>query len=240
MTLEQIANLQVDESTIGTLLERLLDYSLLSVSDKPYILDEDTNLPFYQRVIVHTKFSKPTEAQLEAELDLYKADLAAIEQARLNELARIADIESRFHAIKNIHGVFAELNLNIPNSALEMKRIIKENDQIFLTQLESAWQSTVEVKYNKSVERETTLKVGRAVRDLSDRVLSLITGYNYSRSLTSEQINVLKTTFSKINELLKDGQPFHAKPLIQAITPDGVLVTEEIKQAILEEYNLTI
>lgn len=85
---------------------------------------------------------------------------------------------------------------------------------------------TAESQLKNSIEQK--IKLGKNVRKLSQDVLALIAGWNLDRNLTVEQITEIETTFTDIQKLLMSERPFSAKPLIDAITPDGTLVTQEM------------
>jgi hypothetical protein len=64
--------------------------------------------------------------------------------------------------------------------------------------------------------------------------LDVIAGYNLDRVLSAEQITQMQSTFGTIQSALMTNRPSSAKALITAITPDGVLVSEAMKEDILE------
>ena len=96
--------------------------------------------------------------------------------------------------------------------------------------------SDITAQHLAEQSRNARIETSKKVRALCDNILDLIAGFNLERNLTAEQITSLEGTFSNIQTLLLNKRPFSAKTLIQAITPDGVLVTEEIKASILNEY----
>ena len=81
------------------------------------------------------------------------------------------------------------------------------------------------------------LAVGEKITDLCNSLSKMVVGYNYTRSLTALQIEEMTTTFSPIVTLVEGKRPFSAKPLIEAITPDGVVITEQMKSDLLNEYS---
>lgn len=83
-------------------------------------------------------------------------------------------------------------------------------------------------------DKEDKIKAGRDARQICEKVLDLIAGYNLARSLTIQQITQLQSTLSSAESALRAGRPSLAKSLITAITPDEVLVTAEMKSAALE------
>ena len=74
---------------------------------------------------------------------------------------------------------------------------------------------------------------GNLAKRLSEEVYDLIAGYNLDRSLTEEQINSMETTFAPVMQALQAKRPKKAKKKIELITPDGVLITQEMKDDVL-------
>ena len=78
--------------------------------------------------------------------------------------------------------------------------------------------------------------LGKKFRSCCESVLDYIAGMNSDRELTTEQIDEMEVTFGGIAQLLRANRPQSAKVLIEQIVVDDVLVTEEMKQDILEEF----
>lgn len=93
----------------------------------------------------------------------------------------------------------------------------------------------MKTKMDKEVYVRNLKETGKKDREMCNNVLNLIDGFNRVRVLTHEQITQMQTTFSTIQMLLQAARPTSAKSLIQAIVPDEVLVTTEMKTLILEE-----
>lgn len=228
MTYTEINALQFDESTVYILLSRIFDLNGIIDNEQPlyqvsYEVPEDS---FYDRLTLHSELSKPTLQTFQTELDLYKVELTSIEDARLAEVARIQDIKDRFNAIKSIHRVFQSCGKTQPNSALELKRIIDENDQDTLTNYEIAYIPIKDEEDRK--ERLANLaKVGEKDRNICQKVLSIIGGFNRDKALTKEEIDSMVVTFGSALNALNLNRPDTAKQLISEITPDGVLLTAQ-------------
>jgi len=97
-----------------------------------YTLDEDVELSMYDRVTLNDVFIKPDLVDMEAELVTYKAELTIIEEARLTEVARKEDLESRWMSMKNDDpGMPAFMQLyKISNSeAYFLDKILNEEDK---------------------------------------------------------------------------------------------------------------
>jgi hypothetical protein len=90
---------------------------------------------------------------------------------------------------------------------------------------------TAQVQAEK--DKAEKIAKGQKARETCEKVLDLIAGYNLDRELTIEQITQMQATFANAEKALRAGRPAFAKIYINAITPDGVLVTEEMKAAAL-------
>jgi len=139
MTLEQIGQLNLDK-TFWQVLLRLVDFSIVDNGLPTYTIDPDLTKSMYDRYTLNVQVSKPTLAQMEAEFLVYKQELTDVETARLAEIARRDALQIRVDALGNdFHQLLIKANIpNIPNSALEDKRIIDEDDTIRLQALEDA------------------------------------------------------------------------------------------------------
>lgn len=77
---------------------------------------------------------------------------------------------------------------------------------------------------------------GRKYKDLASLVLHIIGGHNVDNGLDATQIASIKTSHPEAFAALSDGQPFTAKPFIDAITPDGTIITQEELDHVAEAY----
>lgn len=73
--------------------------------------------------------------------------------------------------------------------------------------------------------------------EFGKRVVALIGSRNSEKSLTPGQVKQLVESYSVIQSLLMSGSILTAKAEIEAITPDGVVITQADKDAILNEIN---
>jgi hypothetical protein len=90
------------------------------------------------------------------------------------------------------------------------------------------------VKQAKDQEINDKINQGRADRLKCEAALDLVAGYNRSNALTIEQINQMQQTFAQAESLLRAGRPDFAAQVITLIEPDGVLITQEMKDNVLE------
>ena len=73
--------------------------------------------------------------------------------------------------------------------------------------------------------------LGSNAREKCSKALDVIAGYNAAH--TSAQIDAMVSAFTPILTALQMNRPFAALALVQAVTPDGVLVTQEMKDIIV-------
>lgn len=231
MTLEQINALTL-EDTLDVILDRILDTSELPEGQKIYMLDQDESLPFYDRIIVHQLLVKPPLHNLQVELTQYKQELTVIEQARLDELARIQGLKDRFNALSDIRGAIAKLSLDIPNPSLELQRIIDENDEARLSALESAHADYLN-ELAASDAAELADKVAKSLVETCLGCVELVMKFNISNGLTGAQKDLQATNYADVFGALRDWRPGKAKSLISASNPDGTLVTQGLKDDLL-------
>lgn len=74
---------------------------------------------------------------------------------------------------------------------------------------------------------------GRVDRAKCETALDYIAGVNRSRALTIEQITQMQQAFAQAEALLRASRPDFATQVIAAIVPDGVLITQEMKDQVL-------
>ena len=77
------------------------------------------------------------------------------------------------------------------------------------------------------------IQLGRQDRIKCEATLDLIAGYNRERSLTIEQITQMQSMFAQAESLLRANRPDFAAQVINAIEPDGVIITQEMKDDVL-------
>lgn len=89
-------------------------------------------------------------------------------------------------------------------------------------------------QYQKEQRIKELEAIGEADRKKCEKVLKVIGGFNRERVLTFEQITEMQSIFANTEKALNSGRPDFALALISAITVDGVLVTQEMKDICLE------
>lgn len=93
----------------------------------------------------------------------------------------------------------------------------------------------ITAQVTKEARRNELLELGRMDKQKCDNALLIIGGINRDRVLTADQINQMQSQFGTIETLLKSGRPTTAKSLVQALTPDGDLITQEMKELVTAE-----
>ena len=208
--------LEVDETFTCPVWEPTKDsYTFL-----PY--DKDAPLGLYERLLID---NKPELSVFESALITWKA----------GQLAEVA-FQDRVKALPNdIRMEAVKCNLNQPNMALLIKHIKENKDHEKLSCLES---KKIEVANEVQAEkvRSNRVKKGRQAREFCNMILDMIAGFNLDRGLTEAQIDDMETTFVKTQKALQSGRPDKAKKEIVKINPDGILVTQEMKDAVLLEF----
>lgn len=88
------------------------------------------------------------------------------------------------------------------------------------------------------VEKQSRIAQKIAIGQITDKacndVFMLIQGYNVERQLSSEQKTEMTNLFLPALQAIQVRRPSQLKQYISSITPDGILVTEEMKSDILE------
>lgn len=90
------------------------------------------------------------------------------------------------------------------------------------------------VKIANALRKKELLEAGKKAREVCTQCLDTIAGFNLSRLLTAEQISLMQSTFAQIQMALMTSRPSTAKFLISAMVVDEVLVTQEMKDDVLE------
>lgn len=89
-------------------------------------------------------------------------------------------------------------------------------------------------EYNKQKDIEENIIQGRLYKSVCDDCLDYVRAYNVKNGLTTESINMFKSTFGTCKEYLQDGQPFAAIAEINKINNEKYL---DLKEALLTILN---
>lgn len=91
----------------------------------------------------------------------------------------------------------------------------------------------VTVQVQAEAAKQARIQAGIKAREACQLVLDYIAGCNLDKELSMEQITQMQQTLAMPEAALRAARPSLAKAAITAITPDGILITEEEKQQAL-------
>ena len=237
------------------LLARLVDVTGI---ESPCAID-DNQATDYEKIVVDSSITKPSEQEFLDELERWKIEnLQSFASSLSIDVTGLTSSGSLYYKIQdevkrqiidklNSYGddLFNTLR-NIGHYRANIKSFINVDihkmsyDEItaLLQSIEAEYPNVKSAREAREA-REARMRQGKFVRTLCSNIMDTIIGFNMESGRTSEEINSLKATFADIFALLKDYQPFQAKPLIEAITVDEV-ITQQMKDEILEHYNASI
>lgn len=197
----------------------------VEVEISPAVLDEEGNVvsPAVTEMQSFTP-EAPSVEVLEAtwkEIQLDEADLPLLIEEFLSDKAHLRDQEEDSINIVNKR-IYSWSFKNIPQPT---------NDELV------ALIPVVQAKQIAAANKSAKLEAGKKARQACTNCLDIIAGYNLEQELTAEQITEMQTTFAPIQSALMTARPTTAKALITALVPDGVLVTQELKDLVLVELS---
>ncbi len=235
MTLETINNLTVEE-TFDTLLNRLIDFSIIKKGEMKFIFADGLGTK-HDRLILNSRITKPQLSDFEAELLLYQEELRFAlgkaeleEELRKKEEARISALQIRIDAVPNMRECVSHLSIDAPNIAIFRVLLLDEED--LLIQIETISPSLSALQAKKEVIANT-IKKGKDTKEFCNKILHFVAGSNVDSEATDEQIDKMLADLEPIEKALKDNRPMKAKALIEAITDENYLV---LKTIVLELY----
>lgn len=88
-----------------------------------------------------------------------------------------------------------------------------------------------------SAALESALKQAKALQECGKRVMALMLVRNQPKGLSTAQVKSIVSTYAPVEALLDSGSLVSAKEEIQAVSADGVLVTEADKTALTQEID---
>lgn len=236
MNLDDIKLLTI-ETTFDLLIGRLVDFSKVPDGEVRYKISNEEDKDFYERITIHKSVKLPTQKQFEEELELYKKELTKKEEARLAEIERVEKLKQRLAAITDIRGAFAGAGVKVSNPALKEREIIESNDVSLIKKLEQYNEKMKQVAAKEKV-KAPRLAIGKAIRLMCNEFMDLVLGYNVERNLSAEQVTEMVITFGPILSLIQVFRPGEARVLVEEVKPDGILVTQEMKDDLLEVLDL--
>ena len=240
MTYTEINSLTVENSLI-TLLYKIRDFSEIGEEQHYYLVEDPCESNYNNLVVPHPSVTKPTLQEFENGLAIWKAELTATEDARLAEIARKNDLRAKTEVLKDRDSGMPAFYILMPQTSnvdQYIELLIEDSNRAneaeeFFQQLEAKDEDIVNgiVAQKQKDDRKF---LGKLARDICVEVLDIIAGYNMERELTAEQVDVIQTMFMNIEIALRSARPHTAKAFIQAIIPDGTLVTQLMKDEVLD------
>lgn len=93
--------------------------------------------------------------------------------------------------------------------------------------------------YTNTMELTHEARIQRRIKwiEAGKRIIAIVADRNDQKNLTGEQVIQMMQTYSVAQNLLLVGALDTAKSIIESVTPDGVIVTNEDKEIILNELN---
>jgi len=177
---------------------------------------------------LHGVMTEPTQEEITAEQQIYDAES--------HEYSEVINIdEAMSHIFK------ADLDVGNPvryakwkghYDDLEMK---SGQTKPTWDEIKVAWLA-VQQSVQSVIIRENKKVAGRTVRHICQSILDLIAGINLEKGLTTAQIDQMEVDHADILKALQNNRPDKAKPLIEAVVPDGTLITQADIDEMLEIY----
>lgn len=103
----------------------------------------------------------------------------------------------------------------------------------------TTWQSQKAIEASERA-REVAIQTALKRIECGKRVIGLLVVRNASKTLTTAQIGQINTVYAPIKGLIDTGSLVTAKEQMQAITPDGLLITTEDKNDLIQEITKCI
>ena len=130
MTLAEIAALTLDD-VFYIILDRLVDQSGVPEGEDWFTTTEGVT-PLYERTTLHVSLTKPTLQEMEDDLVVYKAELTAVEEARIAEVERQLNLRNRIIVIYNRDNgfpAFYRIVAGEPNAKKYLHDLITDPDR---------------------------------------------------------------------------------------------------------------
>lgn len=226
-SLAEIEALVLDDVIIEV-LSRLLDLSSVPIGVDFYEYSNDSSLSTYDRIMLHESLLKPPYDDLVAEFNIYK-------QGLLDKFNPYQVAKGRIDAMSEISMLIAKRG--IANSALEIKRILEENDTALLDVLEA--EHAVYMAEKAVIDEiEDDKKIGDLAKRVCDDALAVVRGHNKKADLSVNEIRQMKLNFSDILEALTDGMPTEAKAGIVAVNNPAYSALKAKLLKVFEGYGI--
>lgn len=239
MTFEEIENIGLNDK-ISELVELLVDTSTVPAQlnafevNGSYVpeaeLSADEN--FYNSLVWHESLTPPTFAQFMVELNELKWALEKEKEDKFR--ADLFATDSWSQALLDL-AYWNAGDKVVPQKVLES--VIKERDEVKWLALTTQALAVKASKEARELVRVRKAK-GMLARQMCEEALDTVAGHNIANSLTPAQKDQMETDFAPIMVKLSANRPAQARALIAAVAVDGVMVTQELKDELLEVLDL--
>jgi hypothetical protein len=140
-----------------------------------------------------------TQEQLEAELEVYKAELIAEEEARLAEEARIADLKARFEALSDVGLIQGSMSISNPAAYFQSDILSAESEEAEskMAAMEQAYHALAkelglpkdpaQMAVNSEAQAFLNASDWKILRHLREQALGIPTSLSSSEYLALEQ-----------------------------------------------------
>lgn len=240
MTFQEIENKKLSD-LIDEIILSYVDTSLVPEGENPYLIQagyinddaksEDEN--FYLSLTPHTNVIWPDYSLIPSMIESVKLSMESEKVSAFHERVINSGIWSS--ALLGLGYWQAGDSVN-PNEIL-MSLLVRKNDAEY-TQLEDEL-TRIEAIASESNAKKQRENLGKLAVEMCQRAINVVAGYNITNNLTSAQKDQLESDFATIFDRLSKFRPAQARVLIEAVVVDGVLVTQEMKDELLEVLDLS-
>ena len=185
---------EINALTISDVWEILLSRMLIPMTgpldgDEYWWLDEDEQLPFFDRITVDTSLTKPTEQEMDDDLDAYKSELIVIENERL----RRVDWRNRFKSISDLRMVSFDAGYTgVANLKVWARDSINANDETILLALEVQEPiTTARLAQESSDDNQWHIDRDAAIIELKALDWSSVTTISKMRTVLKKTLKIL-------------------------------------------------
>lgn len=189
--------------------------------------------------------SKPTLSQLEAEFEVYKQHLRDLEQARLDEIARVEDLVSRVKALPDTRTLFSLSHPGLPNPEawirdyiLRAEPSVAESNMQLLESFVSQTQERVTEDQQRSAiaaKIEPRLHEQRNGQKILAHIRAILAEKNVT---TQDTLTLMSNPNIKgIVDLLNTGSNETARDMIATLDLTGLIVNEDDRAVIVSYAN---
>lgn len=157
-SLSEISNMRIEDNLLWT-FTRLTPGCLYTQNEKEDFYEK------YELLKDQGTCVKPSLIEAQNELIIIQAELIVIENARLLEIARRADLNNRFNSLTDIRMSMHKCGYNIANSKIFIKKIIDGNIVFKLECMEGYNQEIIDEATARNVKKGQMKQLRNILRD---------------------------------------------------------------------------